>query len=42
MDNKELVYELARRLNMIIEVWKEGKYIGKFRYINNKLHKLKE
>ena len=42
MDNKELVYELARRLNMIIEVWKEGKYIGKFKYINNKLHKLKE
>lgn len=42
MDNKELVYKLAKRLNMIIEVWKEGKYIGKFKYINNKLHKLKE
>ena len=42
MDNKELIYEIAKRLDMIIEVWKEGKYIGKFRFIDGKLHKLKE
>lgn len=27
---------------MIIEVEKEGKYIGKYRFINEKLHKLNE
>ena len=42
MENRELIYELAKRLDMIIEVTKEGKYIGKFRFINDKLHKLKE
>jgi hypothetical protein len=42
MDNKELIYEMAKRLDMIIEVWKEGKYVGKFRFIDGKLHKLKE
>jgi hypothetical protein len=33
---------MAERLNMIIEVTKEGKYIGKYKYINKKLHKLNE
>jgi len=42
MENRELIYELAKRLDMIIEVTKEGKYIGKYRFINEKLHKLKE
>jgi len=42
MENAELVYEMARRLNMIIEVTKEGKYIGKYKFVDNKLHKLKE
>ena len=42
MENKELIYEMAKRLDMIIEVTKEGKYIGKYRFINDKLHKLKE
>ena len=42
MENRELIYEMAKRLDMIIEVWKAGKYIGKFRFINGKLHKLKE
>jgi hypothetical protein len=42
MDNKELIYEMARRLNMIIQVEKDGKYIGKYKYIDNKLHKLNE
>ena len=38
MDNKKLIYEMAKRLDMIIEVTKQGKY----RFINDKLHKLKE
>lgn len=42
MENRELVYRLAENLNMIIEVWREGKYIGKFKFINGKLHKLNE
>ena len=42
MENRELIYEMAKRLDMVIEVTKKGKYIGKFRFINNKLHKLNE
>lgn len=42
MENKELVYELAKRLDMVIELHKKGKYQGKYRFIGNKLHKLKE
>jgi len=29
MINKELIYEMAKRLDLVIEFWKEGKYIGK-------------
>jgi hypothetical protein len=42
MENRELIYELAEKLNMIIEVHKEGKYIGKFKFVEKKLYKLKE
>jgi hypothetical protein len=42
MENRELIYDMAKRLDMIIEVTKKGEYIGKFRFINNKLHKLNE
>jgi hypothetical protein len=42
MENRELIYEMAKRLDMVIEVTKEGKYIGKYKFINNKLHKLNE
>jgi hypothetical protein len=42
MENKELIYEMAKKLDMIIEVTKKGEYIGKYRFINDKLHKLKE
>jgi hypothetical protein len=42
IENRELIYELAKRLDMIIEVTKQGKHIGKYRFINDKLHKLKE
>jgi hypothetical protein len=42
MENKELVYELAKRLDMVIEVHKKGEYQGRYKFIDNKLHKLKE
>jgi len=42
MENRELIYEMAKRLDLVIEVTKKGEYIGKFRFINNKLHKLNE
>ena len=42
VENRELIYEMAKRLDMVIEVTKKGEYIGKFRFINNKLHKLNE
>jgi hypothetical protein len=42
MENRELIYDMAKKLDMVIEVTKEGKYIGKYKFINNKLHKLNE
>jgi hypothetical protein len=42
MENRELIYEMAKRLDLVIEVWKADKYIGRFRFIDGKLHKLKE
>lgn len=42
MENKELIYELAKRLDMVIEVHKKGEYVGRFKFIDDKLHKLKE
>jgi hypothetical protein len=42
MENRELIYDMAKRLDMVIEVTKESKYIGKYKFINNKLHKLNE
>lgn len=42
MQNRELIYDMSKRLDMVIEVTKKGEYIGKFRFINNKLHKLNE
>jgi hypothetical protein len=42
MENRDLIYEMAKRLGMVIEVTKKGEYIGKFKFINDKLHKLKE
>ena len=42
MQNRDLIYELAKRLDMVIEVTKQDKYIGKYKFIKNKLNKLKE
>jgi hypothetical protein len=42
MENRQLLYDLAKKLDLIIEVTKDAKYAGKYKFINNKLHKLKE
>ena len=42
MENRELIYEMAKRLDMVIEVWKKRIYYGKYRFINGQLYKLKE
>jgi hypothetical protein len=42
MENKELIYKMAKRLDMVIEVWKKGIYYGKYRFIDGKLFKLKQ
>lgn len=42
MENSELIYEMAKRLDLIIEVTKNGVYQGRYKFINDKLHKLKE
>lgn len=42
MENRELIYEMVKRLDMVIEVTKKGECIGKYKFINNKLHKLNE
>ena len=42
MENRELIYEMAKRLDMVIEVWKKAVYYGKYRFINGQLYKLKE
>ena len=41
VENRELIYEMAKRLDMVIEVWKKGVYYGKYTFINGQLHKLK-
>ena len=42
MENRVMIYDFAKKLNLIIEVTKNGEYLGKYKFINNKLHKLKE
>jgi hypothetical protein len=41
MENKELIYELAMRLDMVFEVWKDDVYIGKFKFVDGQLFKFK-
>ena len=42
MENRELIYEMAKRLDMVIEVTKAGEYKGRYRFFNDKLYKLKD
>jgi hypothetical protein len=41
MENKELIYEMAKRLNLVIEVWKNNVFVGTYKFINDKLVKIK-
>ena len=40
MENKELIMDLAKRLNLIIEVTKNG-VTTTYNFVDGKLHKLK-
>lgn len=40
MENKELIYQLAQKLNLIIEVTKNG-ITTTYKFIDGKLHKFK-
>lgn len=42
MENADLIYEMAKRLDMVIQVHKKGEYQGTYKFINGKLHKLKD
>lgn len=39
MQNRELIYELCLRLNMIMSVEKDGVLVGRFVYVDGKLCK---
>ena len=41
MINKELIYDMAKRLDLAIEVWKKGLYIGIYKFIGGRLIKIK-
>lgn len=42
MENSEHIYDLAKRLGAIIEVVKDDKLVGNFKFIDGKLHKLND
>mgnify|MGYP003339260959 FL=1 len=42
MENANLVYEMAERLETVIEVYKNDVYQGKYKVIDGKVYKLKE
>ncbi len=37
-----MIYDLAKRLDMVFEVWKDDVYIGKFKFVNGELKKIKD
>lgn len=41
MDNKELIYEMAKTLGLVIEVWKGNEFVGAYRFFDGKLVKIK-
>jgi hypothetical protein len=38
--NRENIYKLAEVLDFVIEVYRDGVFIGKYRYINGKITKI--
>ena len=40
IENRDNIYKLAELLEFVIEVYKDGVFIGKYRYINGKVTKI--
>jgi hypothetical protein len=40
IENRENIYKLAEVLDFVIEVYRDGVFIGKYRYINGKITKI--
>jgi len=39
-ENRDNIYKLAELLDFVIEVYRNGVFIGKYRYINGKVTKI--
>jgi hypothetical protein len=40
IENRDNIYKLAELLDFIIEVYRNGVFIGKYKYINGKVTKI--
>ena len=40
IENRDNIYKLAELLDFTIEVYRDGVFIGKYRYINGKVTKV--
>jgi hypothetical protein len=40
IENRDNIYKLAELLDFVIEVYRDGVFIGKYRYINGKVTKV--
>lgn len=40
IENRDNIYKLAELLDFVIEVYRNGVFIGKYRYINGKVTKI--
>jgi hypothetical protein len=40
IENRDNIYKLAELLDFVIEVYRDGVFIGKYRYINGKVTKI--
>jgi hypothetical protein len=40
IENRKNIYKLAEVLDFVIEVYRDGVFIGKYRYINGKITKI--
>jgi hypothetical protein len=40
IENRDNIYKLAELLDFVIEVYRNGVFIGKYKYINGKVTKI--
>jgi hypothetical protein len=40
IENRDNIYKLAELLNFVIEVYRNGVFVGKYRYIDGKVTKI--